>query len=100
MKGQSRGECVKWQVRTARDLSTVALRCVLMSCLAAIALPVLLVISDGVLTAIPLVEAELCSWSLVPIGTIAIEITYVRILVFHLWIMRLRTTSAASLNAS
>jgi len=71
-----------------------------MSCLAAIALPVLLVISDGVLTAIPLVEAELCSWSLVPIGTIAIEITYVRILVFHLWIMRLRTTSAASLNAS
>jgi len=38
---------------------------------------VLLVFSDGELTAISLVEAELCSWSLVPIGTIAIEIAYV-----------------------
>jgi hypothetical protein len=75
------------------------LRCVLVSCLAAIAPLVLSVISDGVLTAIPLVEAELCAWSLVPIGTMAIEIACVGILVFHFWIMRLRTVSAASMHA-
>lgn len=70
------------------------------SCLAAIAPLVLSVISDGVLTAIPLVKAELSARSLVPIGTMAIEIACLGILVFHFWIMRLRIASAASLQAS
>jgi hypothetical protein len=74
-------------------------RCVLVSCLAAIAPLILSVISDGVLTAIPLVGAELHAWSLVPVGTMAIEVACVGILVFHFWIMRLRTVSAASLHA-
>jgi hypothetical protein len=75
------------------------LRCVLVCCLTAIATLVLSVVSDGVLTAIRLSGAELCVSSLVPIGTMAIEIASVGILVFHLWIMRLRTVSATSLHA-
>jgi hypothetical protein len=75
------------------------LRCVLVCCLAAIATLVLSVISDGVLTAIRLTGAELCVSSLVPIGTMAIEIACIGILVFHLWIMRLRTVSATSPHA-
>jgi hypothetical protein len=75
------------------------LRRVLVSCLAAIPPLVVSVVSDGVLTTIQLVGAELCAWSLVPIGTMAIEIACVGILVFHFWIMRLRTVSAASLHA-
>jgi hypothetical protein len=75
------------------------LRCVLVSCLAAMATLVVSVISDGVLTTIPLVEAELCAGSLVPIGTMAVEIACVGILVFYFWIMRLRTASATSLHA-
>jgi len=74
------------------------LRCILVSCLAAIAPLVLSVISDGVLTAIRL-GAELCAWSLVPIGTMVIEIGCVGILVFHFWIMRSRTVFAVSLLA-
>jgi hypothetical protein len=73
------------------------LRCVLLSCLAAIAPLVLAVISDGVLTALRLVGAELDAWSLVPIATMAIEITCVGIVVFHLW--RLRIASIVSLHA-
>src|SRR5262249_21457330 len=65
------------------------LRCVLVLCLAAIAPLILSVISDGVLTASRLLGAEFGVWSLVPIGTVAIEIACVGILVFHLWIMRL-----------
>ena len=75
------------------------LRRALVSCLATIAPLVLSVISDGVLTAIRLEGAELCAWSLVPIGTMAIEIACVGVLVFHLWIMRLRTVSVVSLHA-
>jgi hypothetical protein len=75
------------------------LRCALMSCLAAIVPLVLAVISDGVLTAIRLVGAELCASSLVPISTMAIEIACVGIMLFHFWIMRQRTVSAASLHA-
>jgi hypothetical protein len=75
------------------------LRCALISCLAAIVLLVLAVISDGVLTTIRLVRAELCASSLVPIGTMAIEIACVGIMLFQFWIMRQRTASAASLHA-
>jgi len=74
------------------------LRRVLVSSLAAIAPLVVSVISDGVLTAVQLVGAGLC-WSLVPIGTMAIETACVGILVFHFWVMRLRVVSAASLHA-
>jgi len=74
------------------------LRCILVSCLAAVTPLVLSVVSDGALTAIRLMGAELCSWSLVPIGTMAIEIACVGILVFHLWITRSRTVSAVSLH--
>jgi hypothetical protein len=75
------------------------LHCMLVSCLAAITSLFLSVISDGVLTAIRLMGAELCSWSLVPIGTMAIEIACVGTLVFHLWMTRWRTVSAVSLHA-
>jgi hypothetical protein len=74
------------------------LRCVLVSCFAVIAPLVVSVISDGVLTTIRLAGAELCAWSLVPVGTMVIEIACVGILAFHLWIMRLRTVSAVSLH--
>ena len=76
------------------------LRCVLVSCLAAIGSLTLSVISDGVLTTIRLAGAELCASSLVPISTMAIEIACVGTLVFHFWMMRLRTVSAASLHAT
>jgi hypothetical protein len=75
------------------------LRCVLVSCLAAIAPLILSVISDGMLTASRLMGAEFGAWSLVPIGTMAIEIACVGILVFHLWITRLRVVSMVSLHA-
>jgi hypothetical protein len=74
------------------------LRCVLVSCFAVIAPLVVSVISDGVLTTIRLVGADLCAWSLVPVGTMVIEIACVGILAFQLWIMRLRTVSAVSLH--
>jgi HAAS len=73
------------------------LRCVLLSCLAAIAPLVLSVISDGVLTAIRLVEVGLGAWSLVPIATMAIEIACLGIVGFHL--RRLHIVSVASLHA-
>jgi hypothetical protein len=75
------------------------LRCVLVACLATIAPLGLSVISDGVLTAIRLVGAELCVWSLVPIGTMVIEIACVGTLMFQFWIVRLRTVSAISLHS-
>jgi hypothetical protein len=74
------------------------LRCVFICCLAAIGPLILSVISDGVLTTIRLAGAELCASSLVPIGTMAIEIACVGILAFHFWITRLRTISATSLQ--
>src|SRR5262249_43004812 len=74
------------------------LRCVLLSCVAALAPLVLSVISDGVLTAIRLVEAELGAWSLVPIATMAIEIACLGIVGFHL--RRLHIVSVASLHAT
>jgi hypothetical protein len=75
------------------------LRCALVSCLAAIAPLVLAVTSDGVLTTIRLMRAELCAWSLVPIGTMTVEIACVGVLVIHFVIMRRRTVSAFSLCA-
>jgi hypothetical protein len=75
------------------------LRRILVACSAALAPLVLSVISDGVLTAMRLPGAEFCAWSLVPIGTMVIEIACVGILMFHFWMMRLRAISAVSLHA-
>lgn len=76
------------------------LRRVLVSCLATIAPLALAVISDGVLTAIRLAGSELDASSLVPIGTMAIEIAGIGILGFCLWTMRLRAISVVSLHVS
>ncbi len=74
------------------------LRCILMSCVATIALLAVAVASDGALTAIRLVAAEWRAWSLIPIGTMAVEIACVGILAFQLWTMRLRTAAATSMH--
>jgi hypothetical protein len=74
------------------------LRRILVLCLAAITALVLSVISDGALTTIGLARADLGAGSLVPIGTMAIEIGCVIILVFQFWIMKRRTLFAAALH--
>jgi len=76
------------------------LRCVLVSGAAAIAPLMLAVLSDGVLTAMPLLGADLRVASLVPLGTMAIEIACVGFLVFHFWVVRLRTRAATALLTS
>jgi hypothetical protein len=75
------------------------LRSVLALCLATITALVLSVISDGAFTVIGLTQAELSARSLVPIGTMAIEIACVGILVGQFWIMRQRTACVADLQA-
>jgi hypothetical protein len=75
------------------------LRRILVLCLAAITALVLSVVSDGALTTIGLTRADFGARSLVPIGTMAIEIACVGILVFQFWIMKRRTFFTAALHS-
>jgi len=66
-------------------------------CVAATALLVVSVISDGVLTALQLAGGDLCADSLVPLLSMTIEIACIGVLVFLVRAIALRTASTAAL---
>jgi HAAS domain-containing protein len=74
------------------------LRRFLFLCIAATGALVVSVISDGLLTALQLRGTQLCSDSLIPIFSMAIEVAFAGVIAFQIrWIAR-RTTSMASLQ--
>lgn len=66
-------------------------------CAAATGSLVVSVISDGVLTAVQLLGAELCAGSLIPIFSMAIEIACAGVLILQIRGITRRTTSTAAL---